>query len=93
MSLNRIDIEEYIDEIIEYMSKHHSYPNVMYMDKMIKRFKKNNERLAEVANYYKIGKHGKIEELTNFDRENINKFPENTIFYEKFPEEAIKLDI
>lgn len=101
MSVNKIlangykhvNIEKMVDREKEYALMHHSYPNVLYMNELIKHCKRTNQELMKIVNYYKIGKHGKIEELNDFDRENIDKFPEDSIFYEKFPEEAIKLDI
>ena len=43
--------------------------------------------------YYKIGKHGKITELDKFDLSFINKFPDDTVFYDIYPEEGIALCI
>ena len=43
--------------------------------------------------YYKIGKHGKITELDKLDLAFIDRFPEDTVFYDIYPEEGIALCI
>lgn len=76
--INASNVEIYVD-------------NVMYGTQIMAYY--NTSNTLDFLKYYKIGKHGKITELDKLDLAFLDKFPEDTVFYDIYPEEGIALCI